>query len=92
MARELSDELINDWVKLMNGISKCCKAQKGWKVVKTDSNIIVDNDFKIIAQFINFEFIRVTVLWKDEEYLEVRHIERYDHTAHPILNFISFNR
>ena len=92
MARELSDELINDWCKLMNGIYKCCKSQKSWKIVKTDSYISVDNDFKIIARFINYEYIRVTVLWKGDEYLEIRHVERFDHTAHPIINFINFNR
>lgn len=92
MAKELSDQLINDWQMLMSGFKHVAAQVSSWKVkVTPKKHIEINKDWDIICHFINHEYIEVILSFKQEEVMTLKHIKDYQTTIITVLEFIERN-
>lgn len=90
MAKELSDELINDWQMLMSGFKQVAGKFSNWKVrVARNKHIKINEDWDIICGFINFKYIEVTLTHKKDVIMTLRHLESYGTTIGIVLEYIN---
>ena len=89
MGKKLSNNLIDDWQKLMSGFKSVALMVPNWKVeVTTDNHIKINGDWDIVCHFINFEYIEVTLSFKNNEIMTLRHCNKYSTTVSSVLEYI----
>jgi len=87
----IKENLINDWQMLMSGIKQISLKVPEFKVKVLPDKTISINKYKVICHFINNEFVEAKVIYKDEDYLTVRHIKSHASTVETVLTFIRNN-
>jgi hypothetical protein len=86
----IKPQLQKDWQLLMQGMETVAKRFfKSKNVIIKDSHIIIHKDWDIASHFINNEYLEVSLSYRGENCLTVKHLISYTATTCAVLEFIN---